>query len=77
LIGELLEHLADMAVLICNGIATSQREPLVMEANWPGAPLFTGVRRRAQGRQAAVPLNQVADVLLTHQGDHSTHVFYV
>jgi len=48
-----------------------------MEANWPGAPLFTGVRRRAQGRQAAVPLNQVADVLLTHQGDHSTHVFYV
>ena len=43
LIGELLEHLADMAVLICSGTQTSQRDPLAMEADQLRAPPSMGV----------------------------------
>jgi integrase len=78
LIGELPEHLADMARF---SVATGLRQANVTRLQWKQISLerrhlWVSGADHKNGQPHAVPLNQAAiDVLEKRKGDHPTHVF--
>jgi integrase len=78
LMGELPEHLADMA---CFSVATGLRQSNVTRLQWRQISmerrhLWIAADQHKNGRAHAVPLNEAAmSVLVKRQGDHLTHVF--